>query len=450
MRKLILSVLVLFFAATAMMAQADAQLKTAKKSFDSYSLNKDEAKLVEAVDNINKVMMDGTLKADAAALVEAGDIYSAVINDYVTTRSLAAATNPEGAKDTPKLVEQAAVKSANAYMTAYKNADPKKGKKYRKAALKGLVALQGNLSNEGIYAIQDQNYAESQAAFQASIMLHKFLMENGEESAMDDAKLLDEKYYAALSAMLNEDMDTAEPLYLELYEANYEEAAIYDGLYKIAEKKDDKAAAEKYLMAGREKYPENLQLLFTEINFLLANGRLDELTGKLSQAIEKEPNNVSLYATLGQVYERLYNQATKDGNTEEAAKNYDLARQQYEAGLQKDPEAARLIYSLGAMIYNRGAVMSQKLAELESDFSKEGQKKYDTLKGQVDAEFEAALPYFQKAEMADPSDLNTLIALKEMYARNSEFEVSNEFKTRIETLQGGGKIEKSYFKEKGM
>ena len=52
--------------------------------------------------------------------------------------------------------------------------------------------------------------------------------------------------------------------------------------------------------------------------------------------------------------------------------------------------------------------------------------------------------------MADPNDLNTLIALKEMYARNSEYEISGEFKTRIEKVQNKEKIEKSYFKEKGM
>ncbi|MFK8164460.1 MAG: hypothetical protein AB8H12_18590, partial [Lewinella sp.] len=61
-----------------------------------------------------------------------------------------------------------------------------------------------------------------------------------------------------------------------------------------------------------------------------------------------------------------------------------------------------------------------------------------------------ALPYFQKAEMTDPNDLNTLIALKEMAARSDQYEVSNEFKARIETIQRGGKVEKSYYKEKGM
>ena len=447
MRKLILSAFVLLLSVTAVMAQADAELKTAKKAFDSYSLNQDAAKLTEAVDNINKVMMDGTLKNDAAALVEAGDIYSAVINTYISTRSLD--LTGSGA-ETEKMVENASMKAAKAYMDAYTKADPKKGKKYRKAAMKGLTALQTNISNEGIYAIQDKKFADSQQLFETSVMVHDFLKSNGGESALDDTKLMDEKYYAGLSAILNDDFDSAEPMFVALYEAKYDDAALYDGLYKIADAKGDKKMAEKYLMEGREKYADNTQLLFTEINFLLADGRLDELTGKLEQAIAKEPDNMSLYATLGQVYERLYTKANEEGNTADATKYYDLARAKYEAGLEKDPKAARLIYSLGAMIYNRGAVMSQELVNLESDYSKEGQKKYDALKGQVDAEFAAALPYFKKAEMAKPDDVNTLIALKEMYARTGDYDTSNEFKARIEKLQAGQPIEKSYFAEKGM
>lgn len=447
MRQLFLSVFVLLLSATAAFGQSEADLKSAKKAFSSFQINSDNAKLTEAVDNINKVMADAAMQKNPEALVMAGDIYSAAINSYINTRSI----NLENPAETPQLVEGAAAKAADAYLTAYELADPKKGKKQRKAAIKGLKALQGNLSNEGIYAIQDKRFADSETSFVTSVKVHNFLKEQGEDSALDDeTKLNDEKYYAGLSAILNDDFATAEPLYNELYAAQFDEAAIFDGLYKIAMSKEDKAAAEKYLTEGREKYPENTQLLFTEINFLLTDGRLNELTTKLDQAIEKEPENVSLYATLGQVYERLYNKATEEGAEEDASKYYALAREKYEAGLKVDPEAGRLIYSLGAMIYNRGAIMSQQLEELGNDFSKEGQKKYEELKTLVDTKFAQALPYFQKAEMADPNDLNTLIALKEMYARNEDFATSGEFKTRIERVQAGEKIEKSYFKEKGM
>jgi len=449
MRKLILSMFVLLLSVTAVMAQTgEDALKDAKKAFDNFTLTNDNNKLTEAVDMLGKAMEDATVAADSKALVEAGDIYSAAINSYVIARSINT-TNPAA---TEVLVENAAVKAAKAYMKAIENADPKKGKKQVKASLKGLAALQANITNEGIYAIQDKKYEPSMVAFQTSVMVHDFLKEKGADSAFDAdmTKLDDEKYYGGLSALLLEDYEAAEPMFTGLYNSGYDDAAIYDGMYKIATSKGDKAAAEKYLSEGREKYPEEASLLFTEINFLLSEGRLDELTGKLDMAITKEPENTSLYATLGQVYEKLYTSATEEGNEADATKYYDLAKNKYEEGLTKDPNAARLIYSLGAMIYNRGAAMSQELVELGNDFSKEGQKKYESMKTVVDEEFAKALPYFQKAEMSEPNDLNTLIALKEMYARQDEYEISGEFKARIEKIQGGGTIEKSYFKDKGM
>ena len=56
----------------------------------------------------------------------------------------------------------------------------------------------------------------------------------------------------------------------------------------------------------------------------------------------------------------------------------------------------------------------------------------------MDGLFEQALPYFQKAETRDGNDMNTLIALKEIYARLNDLEKSNGYKARIEALQGGG------------
>ena len=441
MRNIFLSMLVLLLSATALTAQTGADaLKAAKKAFDSYSLNQDGEALKEAADMIQVAMKDGSVSADPKALLEAGDIYSGLIGSYIQQRVL----DPSSAT---ALVENAAVKGAKAYMEAFEKSE-KKGVK--KAALKSLAGLQGNISNEGIYAIQDKNYEASYDAFQSSIMTHDFLTKNGGETIMDDAKINDEKYYAGLSAILLEKFDAAKPLFMDLYEAKYDDSGVYDGLYKIYTGLDDNEMAGKFLAEGREKFPDEANLLFTEINYYLSEGRLDELTSKLDEAIAKEPDNVSLYATLGQVYEQLYNKAKEEGDADKATTYFDKAQAQYEAGLTKDADATRLIYSLGALIYNRGASMTQELIKLGDDYSKEGQKKYDAMKSKVDAEFAKALPYFQKAEMSDPNDLNTLIALKEMYARDSEFDTSAEFKARIEQIQAGEKLEKSYFKEKGM
>ena len=129
-----------------------------------------------------------------------------------------------------------------------------------------------------------------------------------------------------------------------------------------------------------------------------------------------------------------------------ADKNFSEALNYYQQALSKDENYTDAIYSIGALYYNKAAVYTQELSVLADDYSKEGLKKYDALKEKVNGEFDKALPYFQKAEKVDANDMNTLIALKEIYARKNDLELSNEFKTRIERVQSGEMNATSYFK----
>ena len=442
MRNLILSALVALLAVSTAFAQSGQdKMKEASKAYDNYNTNRDAIKLQEAVDALTIAMEDPEVQGDYKAYLEAGDIYSAAINQYVQDRTLA---NNE---PIDPIVARAATQAAEAYMKAYNMSEKNSGKKQ---ALRGLEALQGNISNEGIYAIQDKNYADSYEAFNASVKVHEFLEANGGESAFaeDATKLNDERYYAALSAVLNENFDAAEPMFIALYESDYNDVGLYDGLYKVYSGKGDMDQAGKYLQEGREKFPEETQLLFTEINYYLAQGRLDELTGKLEEAIAAEPDNVSLYSTLGSVYDQLY-QTTRAENPEKAEEYFQLAKSNYEKGLEIESDNASLIYSLGALYYNRAATMTTDLVELGNDLSKEGQAKYEALNERITAEFNTAFPYFQQAEQTDPNNLNTLNALKEIFARQDNYEASNEMKARIERVQAGEKIESSYFAEQG-
>lgn len=88
---------------------------------------------------------------------------------------------------------------------------------------------------------------------------------------------------------------------------------------------------------------------------------------------------------------------------------------------------------------------TQEMNALPDDFSSAGLKKLQTMKDEVMALFDQALPYFQTAESLDPNDMNTLIALNEIYARKED-ELSTEFKKRLDTVKEGGKNTTSHFK----
>jgi tetratricopeptide (TPR) repeat protein len=83
----------------------------------------------------------------------------------------------------------------------------------------------------------------------------------------------------------------------------------------------------------------------------------------------------------------------------------------------------------------------------ELGMSKEDQKMYDSLKVESEKLFEKALPYFKKAESLEPNDRNTLIALREIFARMNEYEKAQELKVRMERISSGETLEESYFNE---
>ena len=248
--------LVMFLSITAAVAQeGEDALKKAEKAFDTYQLNGDAEAMNEAATMIEAAMKSPEVSGDPKALIAAADIYKGAINQYVQDRVL----DPEA---TDRLIPMAAVKSAKAYMDAYAKADKNK---YKKAALKGLAELQGNLTNEGIYAIQDGGgdpalYGQSYASFKTNLDVTNFLRDNDGEVLVTDESITQDKYYGGLAALLSGNMDAAQPLFEELYAAEYDDAGIYDGLFKIYSDKEMEGKAEKILMEGREKVPRRSQL----------------------------------------------------------------------------------------------------------------------------------------------------------------------------------------------
>lgn len=438
MRKLLLSALVLLLSVSAVMAQngADA-LKAAKKAFDKFQLSQDVEAVVEAATLVDKAFMSDEVKNDPKLLNIAAPIFAGYYSHFLTTR--------ETGEEVP-VIENAMGKSVDAYMMAF-NKSEKKGAK--KASLKGLTLLSTNLSNQGKVAYQEQNFSKAQAAFSKNIELHEFLNANGGVSLMTDELINDEKYFAGLTALLSDDFANAKKYYMDLYNTEgYSDPSVFDGLAKVAMADKDMAAAEKYLSEGRAAFPDDKGLLFGQINLFLQEGKLEVLMTSLDEGIAADPKNPSLYLVKSQTYETLFTQSVEAGEPD--TEKFDAAIATIEAGLEQVPGDAKLTYAIGLLEFNRGASMSQELQALADDLSKEGQKKYDAMLVKVDAQFNKALPYFQQSEMANPNDQSTLQALKAMYARKDMIELSNEFKTRLETVQGGGTIETSYFKEKGM
>ena len=191
---------------------------------------------------------------------------------------------------------------------------------------------------------------------------------------------------------------------------------------------------------------KDAEALFAEINAYLKEGKLDELVGPLKQAISLEPTNVSLYITLGSVYDKLFQRELQRRNEAKATEYFEEAKKYYLEATAQDPENFDATYSLGALFYNKAAARTSELSSLSEDFSSAGLKEFERRKKVIRGLFDQALPYFQKAESLDPSDFMTLIALSEIYARKDDETLAAEFRKRLDTVKRGGKNNASYFK----
>ena len=440
MKKLILGLLAVLLITAAYAQDGKKALKDANKAFGTYNLDPtgNKAKLKEAVEQINLALEDPEIAKDPTAWDTKGKIYNEITNQIVAVRQLGM-----GSLNELPNVKHPAHEAAEAFIKAYELAD----KKWQtKDALKGFQMAQGNLSNMGIFLYEDQDYEGAFKDFQMVVDLHEKLKKDSEKSALDAADDYNNQLYITGLAALNAGQPEAAAGYFQkLYDMKYEKAAIYEALYKV-KAEEDIDAAYKYIEEGRKLFPDDVSLLFAEINHFLRINKLNELIEKLELAIAKEPDNVSLYSTMGNVYDNLYQKEAQGGDAERSKEYFDKALSYYNQAIEKDPTYSDAVYSIGALYYNKAAAMTLELNKLAEDYSKEGLKKYESLKEQIFAEFDKALPHFQKAEALNPNDMNTLIALKEIYARKDDLEKSNEFKERLDKVQAGEKIESSYFK----
>ncbi len=335
--------------------------------------------------------------------------------------------NPEAPLDNPMAAVEALNMFAQALEISEKKGDIKK-------AISGIADTETHLANFGAGLYQSEDYAGSFANFDASIKAHHLLKANKQKSRLDEEGLLaEQELFAGITAFYSENYEGAMPYYQKLYENGTEEATVYEGLYTMTLAKDP-AAAQEILTAGREKFPDNTSLLFTEINQYLNEGRLAELIGKLEAARAAEPNNLSVITTLGNVFDQLHVKATEDGDEAKAEEYFQSALGVYKEVLDKDETNFDAWYSSGALYYNKAANLAPQINELANDFSAEGTKKYEALKSKMDDTFKTSLPYFEKAEALKAGDRNTIIALKEIYARQNQFDKVTEYQTKLDAI----------------
>jgi len=447
MKKFLLSLCAFVLVVSSVFAQdAEAIFKEANKTWKNYATAGGDEKmdlLATAADKLDMAIkgVDALDEKKATKLFKLrGDVYN-----ELATQSVARYQLDPSFKITDM---QASIKSFDAYKMLYEKAS----KKYAKRdAMDGMKNAVQGMRNMGSVAFQQQDYANSYHNFFNLSNGFDYLKEKGQKSDVfpTDKEYNDNLLYAALTANAADMKAEARPIIERLYEEKFDDPGVYENMYKIYAEEDQEKAL-KVLAEGREKYPDSEALLIAEINYYMSNNKLDELVGKLEKAIELDPSNTSFYLALGSTFDNLTQRELKAGNKEKSNEYFEKAKKYYNETLGIEADNSTAVYSIGALYYNRAASMLTELIAMEEkgDYSQAAMAKQTEMRADILKEFESALPYFKDAEKLNPSDMNTLLALKEIYARKDDFEMSGVFKKRIEQLNAGEKLESSYFADK--
>lgn len=432
---------VAFIFGTAQAQDGKKALKNATKALTNYYLDQSQKeKLQEAVNEIEMATTGTETAIDYKTWETRGKIYNEIATQIAVSRQLGM-----GGEATLPQVADPGYLAFESYAKALELAE----KKFQiKESCEGLQAAQQNLYNLGIFSYEDKNFESAVKDFKTVITAHDLLKKQDAPSTLDDAKAYSDQVYVTALSAINAGMDDlALEYFMRMYNEGTDKPAVYESIYKL-KMEEDLAGAYKYLEEGRQKFPEDVSLLFTEINHFLKENRLNELISKLETAIEKEPENLSLYSTMGNVYDNLYQKANEAGEKEKAEEYFAQALKYYTVDLEKDSTYFDAIYSVGALYFNKGAFFTVEENKILADCTKPAcMKDADALRAKANENFNLAFPYFQRAERINPNDINTLIALKEILVRKDRFEDSNEIKARLENIQGGGTNETSFFKD---
>ncbi len=429
MKKILFILLSIAFVGSAVAQEAHdykKDLKKAKKFLSKYIFDPTENldKLSKAASLIDGVVQSEDYKLSTKAWTLRGKIY----NELAARDEVQLQLNPKNEIKDPKV----ALKAFNSFIKTYENAV----KKYQKKdALKGLRETARYLNSIGYALYGRKDFKSAYENFNAVLKIDDLLKENDKKPVFSkDEDYLNEVYIAGIAATSANMQDAAKTHFEYLLSKGYDKPVVYEGLFKYYLEKDP-AKAEEYLNKGRAKYPEETSLLFAEINYYLKKGEMDKLIDKLKLAREKEPNNVSIVVTEANIYDNIYQKALDSNDVAKADEYFAKAKKTYEEALEMDPKNFIATYSMGALYYNKAASVLKEVNQLADDFSKEGMKKYEAKKKEMDGYFDQALPYFEKARTLNPKDRNTLIALKEIYARKNMMDKSKECKELLDTLQ---------------
>lgn len=180
----------------------------------------------------------------------------------------------------------------------------------------------------------------------------------------------------------------------------------------ISKGENEKALAS--IKEARAADPTNSNLIVTEANVQLSLGNTEAYGKLIKQAIDSDPNNSDLIYNLGVI-------ANQAGNKDEA-------KMYYERVLTIDPNYILALKNLSALILEEDAVIVNKMNSLTN--SNADNKIYDALKLERIKVYKEAIPHLESVLKIDDSDTDFAKTLAGLYVVIGERDKAKAIKAK--------------------
>lgn len=388
MKKLVYSIALVILAIGVSFAQYEPKGKVnrAERFLESKELNKAKAE----VDMAFEVNKKGRVKDKAKNWYTRGRVYKSIFLDSGQYHSLD---------------DEALSKAVNSFEKTKELEDNENGV-YTVYCDNELNQLYGVILNQGANLYNANDYPGAYKAFDQALMVFP----------KDTTALL----YAGTAAQQAEMFDESIDAYTKLVKTGNANKDVYKALiYLNRNKKKDIDATLKILDEAIQKFPEDDVFTQEKITMLITEGRSEHAEKEIKKEIEKNPENEILYYELGFLYDEL--------------NENDKALKAYESAIDLKPDYYEALFNAGAIYYNKGVDIIKELNELPM---KEYTKKEEEYNKRWKAEFEKALPYFEKAYELKSDELSLIETLAGVYIRMGMKEKAAPLEKKIQNMTG--------------
>ncbi|MCX6305811.1 MAG: tetratricopeptide repeat protein [Bacteroidetes bacterium] len=360
-----------------------------------------DGKLDKALEAINQCILDPGTAQDAKTWFLRGNIYLGLANS--------------GDEKFKTLDPDPLSKALDSYKKAIEF-DP--GKEYHEGIVVKLEWQRSKYYNTGVEKYNSKLYKEASRNFGKGAEVMELA------GVTDTASILN----AATCASLANENEASKNYYHKLLKINYKTPGVLIALTDIYRLDKDSANALKYVRMGRQLYPDDLRLLLTETDIYLAFNDNPRALNNLEMAVGKDSANSPVEFSLGTIYDNMSNDTSKTMTDRQEA--FEKAIVAYQNSIRLNPDNFDGNYYLGALYVNKAATVNNEATKLPLEES----AKYDKLKKETDGLLEKAIPYLEKAAALQPADINTLVALKQIYSRTNKPDKLKAVQVRLDGL----------------